>query len=133
MTQVTEWMIQEAEATYNQMKQVEALVKDLRAQYNGWKYMDSAKYKNIPAYFRSMLNTGEAYQKERIEKDVKAHFEKLQKKVNERIGEIKEIQNLGGDDYYFTGNKGNVGVRVIVAGGWNIQRMHTRWIFDRKA
>ena len=133
MTKVTEWMIQEAEATYNQMKRVEALVKDLRTQYKGWKYVNSAEYQNIPAYFRNMLNTGETYQKERIDKDVKAHFEKLQMKVNERIGEIKEIEDLGGNDYYFKGNKGNVGVRVIFAGGWNIQRLHTRWIFDRKA
>lgn len=132
MKLVTEWIENEINVTFSQMRNAEELVKQLREKYSGWRYVQSEEYGNIPAYFRKMLGTGKSYQMERITKDVNAHFVKLQYKVEERIGKINEILHLGGEDYFFKGETGEVGVMVILAGGWNIQRLHTRWVFDRK-
>jgi hypothetical protein len=55
-------------------------------------------------------------------------FKILQTKVENKIGKIVEIQPLGGDDYFFIGAFGRCVVEVILAGGYNIQRLHTRWI-----
>lgn len=61
---------------------------------------------------------------------VDRHFIELQNKVEDKIGEILQIKPTGnnGYDYYFKGSKGNCNVEVILAGGYNIQRLHTRWI-----
>lgn len=67
----------------------------------------------------------------RIEKDVKAHYEKLQQKVEKKIGKILEIEHLGGLDYRFKGEEGSCMVEVIWAGGYNVQRAHTRWIIRK--
>lgn len=66
-----------------------------------------------------------------IRKEVKKHFEKLQAKVEKKIGKILEIYHQGGDDYHFIGENGNCSVEVILAGGYNIQRLHTRWIITK--
>jgi hypothetical protein len=55
-------------------------------------------------------------------------FKTLQAKVRKRIGEIIKIQPLGGNDYYFKEELGNCTIEVIFAGGYNVQRLHTRWI-----
>lgn len=65
---------------------------------------------------------------DRCKKEIDKHFKKLQTKVENKIGQIIKIKHLGGDDYYFQGEKGNCKVEVILAGGYNIQRLHTRWI-----
>jgi hypothetical protein len=52
-----------------------------------------------------------------------------------KIGKILRIMPLGdnGHDFYFKGTKDNAEIRVIAAGGHNIQCSHTRWVFiDRK-
>lgn len=60
------------------------------------------------------------------------HFEKLQLKVVKKIGEIKEIQPIGGPyDFIFIGETGKCKVKVVLAGGWNIQRAHTRWTLSK--
>lgn len=61
---------------------------------------------------------------------INRHFIKLQNKVEDKIGEILQIKPTGnnGYDYYFKGSKGNCNIEVILAGGYNIQRLHTRWI-----
>lgn len=61
-------------------------------------------------------------------KQINKHFEELQSKVENKIGRIIEIQSLGGDDYAFKGEKDKCVVEVVWAGGYNIQRLHTRWI-----
>ena len=59
------------------------------------------------------------------------HFKKLQAKVENKIGTITNIYKLNGDNYNFIGQKGECGVRVILAGGYNIQKLHTRWIVTK--
>lgn len=64
----------------------------------------------------------------KVQKMVDAHFNELQNKVEKKIGKIKSIYHRGGDDYEFTGTNGKCAVEVILAGGYNIQKLHTRWI-----
>lgn len=65
---------------------------------------------------------------ERAKKEIERHFNQLQSKVEKKIGKIIKIESFGGDDYAFEGEKGDCIVEVIWAGGYNIQRLHTRWI-----
>lgn len=82
-------------------------------------------------YLRLNANYGSKGAEERIEKDIKEHYEILQAKVEKKIGKIIKIEHLGGYDYKFEGENGNCGVEVILAGGYNIQRKHTRWIITK--
>lgn len=68
--------------------------------------------------------------KEQVKKMVDNHFEALQAKVEKKIGKIITIESLngGGYDYRFTGKTGNCVIRLVNAGGYNIQCKHTRWI-----
>ena len=71
---------------------------------------------------------------ERLEKQVKKHYEDLQAKVENKIGKIKYITKTGnnGYDYRMENAKGeSVSVEVIGAGGYNVQRYHTRWIIKK--
>lgn len=65
---------------------------------------------------------------ERCMKEIDRHFNELQAKVEKKIGRIIKIESFGGDDYAFEGENGNCIVEVVWAGGYNIQRLHTRWI-----
>lgn len=65
---------------------------------------------------------------ERCKKEIDKHFNQLQAKVEKKIGKIIKIESFGGDDYAFEGENGTCMVEVIWAGGYNIQRLHTRWI-----
>lgn len=65
---------------------------------------------------------------ERCMKIINKHFQELQAKVQKKIGKIIKITDFGGDDYGFEGENGRCMVEVIWAGGYNIQRLHTRWI-----
>lgn len=70
---------------------------------------------------------------ETLKKDINEHFKVLQAKVENKIGEIVEIDpfDASGTNYHFEGAKGSCNVEVILAGGYNIQRLHTRWIVTR--
>lgn len=65
---------------------------------------------------------------EEAKKIIDNHYKLLQSKVEKKIGRIIKIKSLGGDDYSFEGEKGSCVIEVIWAGGYNIQRLHTRWI-----
>lgn len=68
---------------------------------------------------------------DRCKQQIDKHFEKLQAKVEKKIGSIKEINDLGGENFLFIGTEGQCKVEVIWAGGYNIQRLHTRWIVKK--
>lgn len=87
------------------------------------------EYENKWKYYHQLWSMyGYEGAKERVKKDVQAHYKALQNKVEKKIGKIIKIEKLGGFDYSFEGELGNCTVEVILAGGYNIQRRHTRWI-----
>lgn len=87
------------------------------------------EYENKWKYYHQLCSMyGYVGAKERVKKDVQAHYKALQNKVEKKIGKIIKIEKLGGFDYSFEGELGNCTVEVILAGGYNIQRRHTRWI-----
>ena len=70
----------------------------------------------------------------RLEKMIKDHYDNLQAKVEKKIGKIKYITKTGsnGYNYRMENAKGDsVSVEVIGAGGYNIQRYHTRWVIKK--
>lgn len=96
-------------------------------------YYDS-KYDEALRKWKYWLNYrqyGEKVAKEKMEKDVRKHFEELQNKVEKKIGKIIKIAQVNGNIYSFIGELDNCNVEVILAGGYNIQRLHTRWIITK--
>ena len=86
-------------------------------------------YRNSNAFYRDYAWSKDI--EERVIKLVDKHFNSLQVKVEKKIGTIIKITSLGGDDYRFEGTEGNCKIEVILAGGYNIQRLHTRWIVKK--
>lgn len=81
--------------------------------------------------YKSQYKINEEKEKEVLMKLIDKHFETLQNKVEKKIGKIIEIEGLGGYNYRFIGEEGKCNVEVILAGGYNIQRLHTRWIITK--
>lgn len=96
-------------------------------------YMFRAYDKSMYRYHQYRNEEDIAIEKvsEIFKKDINKHFDSLQAKVENKIGKIQLIYHIGGDDYRFEGENGNCSVRVILAGGYNIQRLHTRWIITK--
>lgn len=63
-----------------------------------------------------------------VKKQIDQRFDILQAKVEKKIGKIIKIENIVLNNYLFKGENGFCKVQVILAGGYNIQELHTRWI-----
>lgn len=100
---------------------------------HGKNFQFTGDYRALPAYFRNMYYMSNAQRLAVITRDVDAHFRKLRASANKRVGQLIDIKNIDGDYWLLIGVSGTVGIRCIGAGGYNIQRYHTRWVFDRKA
>ena len=96
--------------------------------------------RNVPGVYLSAIKgnyASEEAKNNRFDKVaqelINAHFETLQNKVKERIGDIVDIRRIGGtNDYDMKGSNGeSVRVQVVMAGGYNKQRLHTRWIMNK--
>ena len=134
-----------SELTDKEKESISIIVEDINRKYedyylryNNFKKNNSYYYtlQSKLLYLRNKLNNNT--QKtidnavEVFKKDIDKHFNKLQAKVENKIGTILEIYHLGGYDYKFKGELSSCKVEVILAGGYNIQRLHTRWIVKNK-
>jgi hypothetical protein len=110
-------------------------IAEWRAEYGYIKMCQLVDFQKIGQRWRGLAAHGsESHRRAEVEKIVTDHFETLQRKVESKIGKILTIEPTGdnGADYYFTGESGNVEIRVVAAGGYNIQCAHTRWIFIKR-
>lgn len=123
----TEWQLKFREAD---KKYCEAfnkrLDKEIVAEFKKELYelKENKYYYNL--YYKGNVKTN-------IEKDIRKHYASLQSKVEKKIGKIINIEKTGtnGYNYYMQGELSNCFVEVILAGGYNIQRLHTRWIIKK--
>ena len=135
MKYVNEWKEQEIIRTFEDYKK---WLNKLEQLQNDWKngvkdaftILQSHRYSN--KYYNTLSYCScEERILNKIKVDVDKHFETLQAKVEKKIGKIIEIAQINGNIYSFQGELDNCYVEVILAGGYNIQRLHTRWIITK--
>lgn len=64
--------------------------------------------------------------------DIDKRFDVFQTKVKNKIGNIIKIQAITDEEYEFIGEIGKCKIKVILAGGYNIQKLHTRILIKNK-
>lgn len=135
MKYVEEWKDQEVTKTFEDYKKWLNKLEQLQEDWkNGVKdsfnIMQSHRYSN--KYYNTLSYcSNEERVLNKIRVDVDKHFETLQAKVEKKIGKIIEIAQINGNIYGFKGELDSCYVEVILAGGYNIQRLHTRWIITK--
>jgi len=134
METLKRWKEQEAQNTTEYIKRVAEKIARMKNENREYKLTDD--YKMISQDTHQLLKwykpDKEDYMErfnEEVAKEITAHYERLQAKVESKIGKIEKIETIGnnGHDYTFTGTNGKCQIKVVNAGGWNIQRKHTRW------
>lgn len=134
---VEEWKAKELESyikafeyQMNHISELEELCK-----LNKWNINTIEEYRKIPAIFKQFRFNKSNVLKftELAKKEIETHFKQLQNKVEKVIGKIEEIKPYGnnGYNYIFKGTESSCTIEVILAGGYNIQRLHTRWIIKK--
>ena len=69
----------------------------------------------------------DAWMIERAHKDAEQHRKWIENKVEKMLGKVEEVAKVHGDGWYLHGSNGKVGhMWFVAAGGYNIQRLHTR-------
>ena len=134
---VEQWKAKELEsyikAFHYQMKHITELEELCKS--NKWNINTIEDYKKIPAIFKQFRfqKTNVLKFIELAKKEIDTHFKQLQLKVEKTIGIIQEIKPYGnnGYNYIFKGTEGFCTIEVVLAGGYNIQRLHTRWIIKK--
>lgn len=137
MKYVEEWKENEVNATYEDYKkwseELERKIADWKnGVKNGFNIVQSHRYMN--KHYNTLNwsgNQSEEHIKKIIRTWVDKHFETLQARVEKKIGKIIEIQNVNGNTYGFKGELDECFIEVILAGGYNIQKLHTRWIITK--
>lgn len=128
---IAEWKTQEISECMAYIERVAEKIAAWRREYGYIKMCSLVDFQKIGQKWKGLSQAPEARRRAEVEKMVDEHFEALQRKVEAKIGKIKRIQTTGdnGHDYYFEGENGRIEIRVVAAGGYNIQCAHTRWIF----
>lgn len=138
MKYVEEWKEYEIERTYedyvkycNKLEELRVIWKEQGSKEN-YRAVENHKYSNKHYYAWTYSgNQSEEHIKAIIKLSVDKHFEALQQKVEKKIGKIIKIYQVNGNIYTFEGELDNCNVEVILAGGYNVQRLHTRWIITK--
>lgn len=111
-------------------KQEEVKQRRSNREINIYQYFNILKTLMSNKIIELIQNYNQEGIKEQVVKMVDKHFDTLQAKVEKKIGKIETIYNITGSgyDYKFTGTDGECVIRLVNAGGYNIQCQHTRWI-----
>lgn len=134
--QISEWKEIEVNETMEYVLRIHNRLIELKAQRKSSEFWTLVEVKNISQKMmelqRYIVSNNEMV-KSAVVKLVDEHFEALQNKVIDKIGNIEQIETIGnnGADYKFIGENGNLQIKVVVAGGWNIQCRHTRWTISK--
>lgn len=133
---IEDWKQKELEGYLNtfdkEMNHIDEL--ETKCKEHNWNIDTLEEYRQIPMIFKQFrFNRNKDEFEKLAQKEVESHFKKLQSKVEKYIGNIQKINPTGnnGYDYEFIGDKGQCEVQVILAGGYNVQRLHTRWIIKK--
>ena len=126
---IKEWKQNEEKELYEGYQVAKEKIKEYKEKY-GYKAHSYTEFQRIPKLYKDLYGFNEENIKLKIAEAVEIHFKTLQGKVEKKIGKIITIESLSGTgyDYRFTGKTGNCVIRLINAGGYNIQCSHTRWI-----
>ena len=92
-------------------------------------YYQTADWQAVSKWVQNLilLNTVEITKE--ATKIIDSHYNKLQAKAFDKVGNILTLDSLSDNYYRLNGDKGSTDIEIIIAGGYNIQRAHTRWIF----
>lgn len=132
MKTVDEWKKEELNRLMKGLEHAESIVEILK-QKDSENYYQFGEYIKIPMMYKQLIIfNNKDYAEKELSKVIASHFSKLQDKVKEEYGTILELNETSENeyDYDFICEKGNCNVRVINAGGYNIQVKHTRWLLQ---
>ena len=126
---IKEWKQDELIKMITGFEKAKILIRDYKEKY-GYKRYSYEGFKKIPKIYKDLETYSNEYAVQVFKKNIDRHFEVLQGKVEKKIGKIINIRDLSGSgyDYQFIGEEGNCVIRLVLAGGYNIQIAHTRWI-----
>lgn len=130
MKQIDTWKQESVESLVNYVQEVKARDDEWRSKYGFYRFQYESYRKECPAMYVELSKCDSATILKKATEMVEAKYTQLQAKVEKKIGTILEISADGnnGYDFIFLGTTGSCRVEVIGAGGYNIQRYHTRWI-----
>lgn len=126
---IKEWKQEELIQTILGFEKAKVLINDYKEKY-GYTRFEYEGFRKIPKLYKDLSTYPNEYAVEVFKKNIDRHFEVLQGKVEKKIGKIEMITDLTGSgyDYQIKGEAGNCVIRLVSAGGYNIQIAHTRWI-----
>lgn len=131
LKQINIWKEEQIQLELENIEKAKEQVKQLKNEYGYCGMCSLVEYQQIPKFYKDLFSVSKEYRLNRVTKEVEKHIARLQDKVQKVIGKITDINYIGGMDYLFQGENGSCAVEVIVAGGYNIQRVHTRWIIKK--
>ena len=127
---IKEWKQDELIKMITGFEKAKVLINDYKEKY-GYRRFSHEGFNKIPKLYRELSKYSDnSAVVEELRKHIDEHFKALQGKVEKKIGKIIEIvkDNGNGYDYQFIGEEGSCIVKLVMAGGYNIQIAHTRWI-----